>query len=244
MAFVYWIHLPEHTDMFSEGYVGITTKTVAERIKKHLGEAKRGSRLVVHKALLKYDGHYVVDALIEGDIDYCRDIEYKLRAAPATGWNLGVGGQSTTLGVSPDEATRAKMSITSKRNKTWMKAVQGNVGRRQSDEERAMRSRSSGMRGKKHTAEALEKLKTGCANKKSWETSRVNKEVLSLANQAYEFFLQGKGWRTAENALDVKYASLRHTFIKFTEGWNPTEDADYLEWLLEYKRNKECPNGT
>ena len=31
---VYWIHRPEHTDMFTQGYVGIT-KDIKRRFKAH-----------------------------------------------------------------------------------------------------------------------------------------------------------------------------------------------------------------
>jgi len=35
MAVVYWIHLPEHTDIASQGYVGVSNTTASKRFTHH-----------------------------------------------------------------------------------------------------------------------------------------------------------------------------------------------------------------
>ena len=56
MAFVYWIHLPEHTDIFTEGYVGFTKLTPHERFKTHKYNltTKRSTPSTIRNALIKY----------------------------------------------------------------------------------------------------------------------------------------------------------------------------------------------
>ena len=41
MAIVYWIRRPEHTDIFSEGYVGVTSRSLEERIADHVKVARK-----------------------------------------------------------------------------------------------------------------------------------------------------------------------------------------------------------
>lgn len=112
MAFVYWIHLPEHTDMFTEGYIGFTSNTVEKRYKSHLKNMNRDKcfNYPLYNNIRKYRDEIVVDTLVEGSAEYCLDIEYKLRGVPKIGWNLLVGGQKGALGVKASDETRKKFS--------------------------------------------------------------------------------------------------------------------------------------
>jgi len=112
MAFVYWLHLPEHTDMFTEGYIGFTSNTVKKRLKTHFSDMNREKcyNYPLYNNLRKYGDSIVVDTLVQGSTEYCLDIEYKLRNSPKIGWNLLVGGQKGSLGVKASEETRKKFS--------------------------------------------------------------------------------------------------------------------------------------
>src|SRR4051812_45766729 len=92
MAFVYWIHLPEHADMFTSGYVGVTKQAVNTRFSKHKNDASNGSKLPIHRAIRKYGTAIVLEVLVEADEGYCYEIEGKLRHTPCTGWNIAIGG--------------------------------------------------------------------------------------------------------------------------------------------------------
>ena len=56
MAEVYWIRLPEHTDVFSQGYVGVTTKTSAARFLEHVSASrwKQKKKLKISNAICKH----------------------------------------------------------------------------------------------------------------------------------------------------------------------------------------------
>jgi len=94
MACVYWIHLPSHTDMFSEGYIGVTSKTVDERFKKHVQDAtnKNWRTYTLHNAIRKYGADkLVVDTLVIAEERYCYEIEAKLRPTKWMAWNVECG---------------------------------------------------------------------------------------------------------------------------------------------------------
>lgn len=86
---VYWIHHPEHTDMFTQGYVGVTN-----RYKRRLYEHTRQKKNYHFKnAINKYGWDTLVKKqLIFADENYCYDIEKKLRPSENIGWNLAIGG--------------------------------------------------------------------------------------------------------------------------------------------------------
>lgn len=87
MTFVYWLHLPDHTDIWTEGYIGVTNN-VTQRLNFH---KKRKQNPHLRNAFQKYPD-IGVTVLLEGDEAYCFDIEAKLRPQTNLGWNINVGG--------------------------------------------------------------------------------------------------------------------------------------------------------
>jgi len=86
---VYWIHRPEHTDMFTQGYVGIT-KNLKRRFKDH--EVRTTNEHLRH-AINKYGwDNLVKEVILIADKSYCLMIELKLRATTSIGWNIAEGG--------------------------------------------------------------------------------------------------------------------------------------------------------
>jgi predicted GIY-YIG superfamily endonuclease len=86
---VYWIHHPEHTDMFTQGYVGITNNTK----KRFEGHKNRPANAHLKHAIKKYGWDNLLKTVIlVADETYCLMIETKLRAENKIGWNLVKGG--------------------------------------------------------------------------------------------------------------------------------------------------------
>lgn len=86
---VYWIHHPEHTDMFTQGYIGVT-KRFERRIWEHL--VLSGNRYLKN-AIKKYGwDNLIKEKVIISDEDYCLSIELQLRSTDKIGWNLVKGG--------------------------------------------------------------------------------------------------------------------------------------------------------
>ena len=85
---VYWIHLPEHTDMFTQGYIG-----VCNDIKKRLNEHKNKTNKYFENVIKKYGwDNLVKQQIIVAEMNYCLEMESKLRPNDRMGWNLVKGG--------------------------------------------------------------------------------------------------------------------------------------------------------
>jgi hypothetical protein len=76
---VYWLHFKEHTDIFNQGYIGVTPN-----LKKRIREHKFKFKNLWEKIIVKQ--------LVIADNDYCYEIEKKLRPQRNIGWNKASGG--------------------------------------------------------------------------------------------------------------------------------------------------------
>lgn len=87
---VYWIRHADHTDIFRDGYVGIS-KDATRRFSEHRRGVSSNNHL--KHAIKKYGVESVVfEIVLVSDMNYCLDIERKLRPENGIGWNLVVGG--------------------------------------------------------------------------------------------------------------------------------------------------------
>jgi hypothetical protein len=206
MAVVYWIHLPEHTDIASRGYVGISKTTAKTRFKSHRSSANRGSDLTVHRAIRKYGNRIVIKTLLEGSEEYCLMIENRLRPVPEIGWNICSGGKATRTGTKHSAATRSAMSA-------GRKAV--GLSTQRIESMRAAR-----------TYEHREA-------QKDWNNPRSNRLVWNSAEELYALFaaLPKCGHKRLAR-ISGKFTSdnLETITAKFNSGWIPSQDSDYVKW--------------
>lgn len=229
MAFVYWIHLKEHTDVFCEGYVGYTGKSVEVRFKKHIRDATVGDKrnYKLHNAIRKYGDEVVISTLIEGSDDYCLLMEEKLRPTKNLGWNHIVGGSKppSMLGRKMKSSTKDKIGES---NKKIIAAM--------TPDERI--SRYSYLKGLKRSAETLEKYKKAQEGKHtSWLVKNANLSVWSIAQEVYNYLqLNSVGGKRLSSAFNLKECQINALMKKIKAGWNPSEDQDYLSWLDKYNK--------
>jgi hypothetical protein len=88
---VYWIRKQSHTDLGSQGYVGVSGN-VDERFASYRNLEKKTNNYL-RNAIKKYGwDNLVKSVLILADKDYCLEVERKLRPADKIGWNLTMGG--------------------------------------------------------------------------------------------------------------------------------------------------------
>lgn len=107
---VYWYHLEEHKDIYSEGYVGVTSRQ-KQRHWQHTSW-KGSSCLILRRAFEKYgEDRILKDVVFNGTREECLLKEVELRPTGPIGWNAVAGG-----GVTPDctgrvhsEETKAKI---------------------------------------------------------------------------------------------------------------------------------------
>jgi hypothetical protein len=133
--FVYWIHLPEQTNVAVEGYVGIAMN-FEQRMFAHKSCAKIGKEQTLYKAIRKYGwDNLVKEVILVSNENYCLEIEKKLRPVPRVGWNIAIGGEAS--GSHLKGIKQSEQHLANKK-----KALMGRV---------------SGMKGKKMPKEAIEK---------------------------------------------------------------------------------------
>ena len=86
---VYWVRQAEHTDIFSQGYVGITNN-FTKRMEGHKNRPQNGHfRNVINK--YGWD-NLAKEVVVIAEEDYCLDVEIKLRPEKGIGWNIAIGG--------------------------------------------------------------------------------------------------------------------------------------------------------
>ena len=219
MAEVYWIHLPEHTDMFSEGYIGVTKNTAKDRYRLHCQHAERNQdkNYLIYNVINKYGSeNLIVDTLVICTEDYAYDLEVKLRPDKKIGWNLAAGGVNAGnySGYTLSDKTKKKMS-------------EAKIAWHQENPDHAA---------------ALAKVNIGRKRKpfsEEWKRKRVETRFYQ------NFFLKPDTWGKAEvfygeylSGLSsymtaMKYSlaprSLVAMFTHFANGWNPEEDPKWAD---------------
>ena len=248
MAEVYWIRLPEHTDMFTQGYIGMTRHTAKNRYACHKSLAKRSkTNLPILNAIRKHGENLLLQTLVICSNDYAVWLENKLRPSKGIGWNLATGGEfPATDRVITDEARR-NMSIAqtgrkhseetilkmknckSNSERVWTDDAKArisaaNTGRVASDETRKKLS-LAGM-GRKQTEESIEKTTIG----KFYFYMKKNVKVYSIAAELYSYFLEGLTYSKVEYRIGAAKGSLHKIFKHFIKGWVPHEDPKWVEW--------------
>jgi hypothetical protein len=92
---VYWIHKPEHTDITSQGYVGITNGMAQNRWVSHQTASRKNPNThcaILNRAISKYKDLIYEIVLVADSREYCERIEGLLRPINKIGWNIARGG--------------------------------------------------------------------------------------------------------------------------------------------------------
>lgn len=89
---VYWTRLKSHTDIKTQGYVGIASNA-EKRFAEHLAASKRDPQTILHHALVEYGDEVFVE-VVNASIPRwkARSIEKQLRPVEFIGWNHARGG--------------------------------------------------------------------------------------------------------------------------------------------------------
>lgn len=92
---VYWIRAKHHTDLMTEGYVGVS-RDASKRWRYGHFWAQKNSRHDnprLANAIAKHGWENLVkEILVISTEDYCYDLEAKIRSQEEIGWNLAAGG--------------------------------------------------------------------------------------------------------------------------------------------------------
>lgn len=89
MMIVYWIREKQHTDIFTEGYVGITKKPLEERVREH----KKNKKSSIVAGKLRSDAEVIWSVVQEVEtLEEALLLEGQYRPTQNIGWNLQKGG--------------------------------------------------------------------------------------------------------------------------------------------------------
>lgn len=221
---VYWIHLPEHTDMFTQGYIGITTNTIKKRWDQHKNAAKQG-KFTINKAIRKYAEVLVCETILVGSLEYCLDVESKLRSSPCIGWNTATGGQHSNnkFDYTPSETTLQKQSIA-------MKSFYEN------NPEALLKVQTMNL-GRKHSDTTKEKMSVSRKSTHPWQNSAADPDVWLNAEVFYEYLVNNPkhGVRKMAHNTGVLWSKLVKIHKKLKAGWNPTACQDWQDFHSKIK---------
>jgi predicted GIY-YIG superfamily endonuclease len=93
--YVYWLHLSEHTNIFTQGYIGVSNNP-KQRLWEHFNDAKKDKHCnkYLSRILKKYPNQLIQTVVFEGKRDECYTYEENLRPTKNIGWNLNKGGEA------------------------------------------------------------------------------------------------------------------------------------------------------
>ena len=93
-ATLYWIRLAEHTDIFTQGYVGVSIN-YKRRFREHKKQVNEGIHVNPHLsyAFKKYgEDNLIIEEYFVGSREDCYEKEANLRSEINIGWNVAPGG--------------------------------------------------------------------------------------------------------------------------------------------------------
>ena len=210
---VYWIHRHEHTDMFNQGYIGVSNN-LKRRFWQH--RATPSNSHLKH-AITKYGwDNLIKEVVLVADRAYCLDIETKLRPTDKIGWNVRLGGvdppisrrsgfkhtdtakeknRQAHLGKKASEETKQKLSASLKKAQCTTRFVKGQAPHNKGVPAlpHVMEALKRGNTGRKHTEEELKKMSLSHMGR---AMSAHTKERLRIANVGRKPAMLGKHYPT------------------------------------------------
>ena len=96
VAVLYWLHLADYTDVFTQGYVGVTTRSIDVRFKEHCSRYNNSynSYNPLHLAFNKYGTENIIKTrLCVSTAREIYEIEKIFRPFEYMGWNTAQGGK-------------------------------------------------------------------------------------------------------------------------------------------------------
>lgn len=218
MAFVYWIHLKGHTDVKSQGYVGITVNSYKKRWCAHVSRLSRGihSNRHLQNAWSKYDvSDFDFTVICNCDNDYAYWLENNLRPSGDIGWNIAPGGEATSLGTKQSEDTI---------NKRRLKIL----GRKNTPE--TLKKMSDSAKGKKKSKAHCESISKNLRECPIWASRRSIPSTWLRADEIYlKIDLNKTSWGASKD-FEIKHDTFKSIYNKIKSGWNPLVDDEYQSW--------------
>lgn len=101
-AIVYWLHLKEHTDVFTQGYVGVTTRLMHVRFKEHCRKfaTQYNHYNPLHLAFMQHGvENIMITRLCACSEKEAYAVEKIFRPFEYMGWNTCEGGKISKMSL-------------------------------------------------------------------------------------------------------------------------------------------------
>lgn len=224
MAFVYWIHRKDHTDILTQGYVGITTKPVKTRYDEHLRMAfsdktQKEGKYRVHHSIYKHIEDIVVTTVCECSLEYALFFENKLRSSRNIGWNISIGGVTTRNGVPQSD---------------YQKKTAQRLGKLRGLSDKARDEAARVNKGRIRSESEILKRSNVVTSRHLLDNVSSNMDVLSRVNDVYSCYLTGYRLYKTSTTLDIPYRGMRGLFHRFDKGYNPLTDERMQSYVNSY----------
>lgn len=217
VCFVYWIKRPCDTDIFTQGYVGIT-KNLKLRFNQHISKSKlKNTNHKLYNYMRKY-GDYIMVPILCADEDYCLSIENKLRPTRNIGLNHAIGGINSSESI----------SIALKNSNSRLNFGKQNKGRKLSELTKS-KMRDSHLK----------------LDSSKWNNSQADMEIWKNADKYYDYYLKtvelcketrySFSTKIFVNLSELPASKIGSLIKAFKNGWNPNNDSD---WLNKFKIRK------
>jgi hypothetical protein len=208
------------------------------RFKAHLATAKNSKKNHKLYNSLRKHTDFKFDVLVEGDLNYCLELEHRLRPLPDIGLNHAVGGANTLtqrLKYEYDSDTKLKISLGVRKafleNQKYREAaISRNKGKVLTDETKLKMSES-------HKGKATK-----------WDNAKADLSVWSKADSYYLHYLEmirlcsnqrlKFSPKVFEKLSGLVIAKSNSLLKSFRSGWIPTEDQ---RWLDTFKNKRKFP---
>lgn len=238
---VYWIRRAIHSDVMTEGYVGITTCGFSKRMREHKRHAKRGVTHPLYSAMRKHED-FVSSVILKGSLEYCLFIENKLRPEFNIGYNLKPGGQQSMLGYKHTPESRQKITEANKRRgpvKEHTKELLSiaSKGRTHTEETRKRMSDLAKLRPTNpDTMHALQSARKRLIF--PWQQGFVCMDVWANAERIFDNMstYPDYGIHRLSKIVGFTPSQLQVVHRNIKNGWNP---YTCQEWQTTFKTNKD-----
>jgi hypothetical protein len=244
MAYVYWLHLPEHSDPKSEGYIGITGGTVEDRFAEHVRKAKGKGNLHVHNAIRKYGDQIKVSVLHEDSIEFCELLEWAYRPHRQIAWNIMPGGSPSSIGVEKAEGAKLNMRDKARRGERhhyYGKKLSKDHVQRMIESRRGQvrsvehcKSLSSALTGREFSETHKAAISKAAKAKHPWQNPTCNKQIWVKADEIFNKYSEGLRDSALAKAFSVNHNKIAALSRKFKSGWIPQEDPAWLQFKEQY----------
>lgn len=202
MYSVYWIHLPEQNDIYTQGYVGITSN-YKNRMKSYA--KKKGKNNHFGNAINKYGWNNLLKEIIHNNITLKKALKFEefYRPIQNIGWNSQKGG---ILGVEKEWYTIPENKLKHKENTS--KATRIGISLKDTPSKRSLRAKENWLinyksyenkfSGSNNPKAILNEEQVKCIKCELIPKGLTNKEIGNLykvKNHVIQFIRNNKNWK-------------------------------------------------